>query len=90
MSLWSNLHNWDDDNVRALIRDCFVTGNWSDKEDAEKLLALDDEDDDEDVFGDFEDLETGEKHEAKEDQQDSDGKILIIESRGLLERHYVR
>ena len=36
-------------------------------------MALDDESDDEEVFGDFEDLETGEKHEAK-DKNDSEGK----------------
>ena len=56
-----------------MIRDCFVTGNWSEGQDAEKLLALDDESDEEEVFGDFEDLETGEKHEAK-DKNDSEGK----------------
>ncbi len=44
---------------------------WSEKEDAEKLLALDDEDDE--LYGDFEDLETGEKHEADAEKKDSDG-----------------
>ena len=75
LSLWSNLHDWDDEEVRNLIRDCFVTGNWSEKEDAEKLLALDDEDEDAELFGDFEDLETGEKHEANADKKGSDGKF---------------
>ena len=48
------------------IRDCFVTGSWKKSEDAEELLKLDD-DDEEEVFGDFEDLETGETHKAGED-----------------------
>ena len=52
-----------------------MTGNWSEKEDAEKLLALDDEDEDAELFGDFEDLETGEKHEANADKKGSDGKF---------------
>lgn len=41
-----------------------MTGEWAENEDAEKLLKLDDED--EDLYGDFEDLETGEKVQAKE------------------------
>ena len=72
LSTWTQLHNWEEDEVRDLIRDCFVTGNWSEGQDAEKLLALDDEEE-EDVFGDFEDLETGEKHEAKDEKNESDG-----------------
>ena len=68
---WSNLHDWNDEKVRYLIKDCFVTGKWKGDEDAEELLKLDDEDD-EDVFGDFEDLETGKKHEAKDDEKDKD------------------
>ena len=72
LSTWTQLHNREEDEVRDLIRDCFVTGNWSEGQDAEKLLALDDEEE-EDVFGDFEDLETGEKHEAKDEKNESDG-----------------
>ncbi len=74
LSTWTQLHNWEEDEVRDLIRDCFVTGNWSEGQDAEKLLALDDEEE-EDVFGDFEDLETGEKHESKAEKNESDGNI---------------
>ncbi len=48
---------------------------WSEKEDAEKLLALDDEDDE--LYGDFEDLETGEKHEADDEKKDSDGGYIF-------------
>ena len=47
------------------------TGKWNDKEDAEELLKLDDEDE-EDVFGDFEDLETGEIHKGKDDNTSID------------------
>lgn len=50
--------------MKALIKDCFVTGKWKKSEDAEELLKLDDLTDDE--FGDFEDLETKEKHKGEE------------------------
>ena len=37
-----------------------MTGKWEKGKDAQTLLAMDvDEDDDQDVFGDFEDLESG-------------------------------
>ena len=56
------------------FRDCFVTGKWKGSEDAEELLKLDD-DDNEEVFGDFEDLETGESHKegdpAKKESEDT-------------------
>ena len=57
------------------FRDCFVTGKWKGSEDAEELLKLDDDDDNEEVFGDFEDLETGESHKegdsAKKESEDT-------------------
>ncbi len=59
------LHDWSLEEVKDSIRDCFVTGKWGDSEDAEALLKMDQEDDD-DVFGDFEDLETGEVHKAQD------------------------
>ncbi|CAF0719294.1 unnamed protein product [Adineta ricciae] len=67
----SEKRNWDLDDVCELIRDCFVTGKWEKDKDAAKLLAEDDEmnDDDEDLFGDFEDLETGEKSEEKDNEE---------------------
>ena len=60
------LQDWDSEEVRRSIRDCFVTGRWRGDEDAETLLRMDDEDleGDEEVDGDFEDLETGEVHRA--------------------------
>jgi len=29
---WSDLHNWNDEEVRDLIKDCFVTGKWSESQ----------------------------------------------------------
>ena len=51
---------WGEERVLDCIRDCFVTGKWKDSEDAEELLKMDDDDnEDSDAYGDFEDLETG-------------------------------
>lgn len=52
--------DWKLEEIREMIRDCFVTGKWKEGEDAADLLEMDDLDDE----GDFEDLETGEKHET--------------------------
>merc|ERR1719234_13249 len=54
--------DWELEAVIDRIRDCFVSGNWSKGRDAEELMKLDDEEDEE-VYGDFEDLETGNKVE---------------------------
>ncbi|XP_036338167.1 ribosome biogenesis protein BMS1 homolog [Rhagoletis pomonella] len=55
--------NWLDEENKAALKNCFVTGKWKASEDAETLLRLDDLSDAEsEVYGDFEDLETGEKH----------------------------
>ncbi|KAJ8947823.1 hypothetical protein NQ318_009967 [Aromia moschata] len=58
--------DWLEEDNKALIKDCFVTGKWAESEDAAELLKLDDAEDlsDSELDGDFEDLETGEKHEA--------------------------
>ncbi|XP_066142906.1 ribosome biogenesis protein BMS1 homolog [Euwallacea fornicatus] len=56
--------DWTDEENKALIANCFVTGKWKDSEDATELLNLDDAEDLSDVDGDFEDLETGVKHVA--------------------------
>ena len=57
-SLWcvNHLQDWNSDQIKERIKDCFVTGQWAKGRDAEELLNLDDE---EEVYGDFEDLETG-------------------------------
>ncbi|CAC5392616.1 BMS1 [Mytilus coruscus] len=58
---------WDIEEVRELIKDCFVTGEWEKSEDAAKRLQQDD-----DLYGDFEDLETGEVHCEESDNDDND------------------
>lgn len=63
--------NWLEDDNKALLKNCFVTGKWKASEDAETLLRLDDLSDAEsEVYGDFEDLETGERHAGTSKAQD--------------------
>ncbi|XP_033104643.1 ribosome biogenesis protein BMS1 homolog isoform X2 [Anneissia japonica] len=65
------LRDWTTDEMKELIVDCFVTGKWSNDEDAKTLLDQDD-----DLYGDFEDLETGFMHKGKttdtKDDEDDD------------------
>lgn len=56
-------HKWDSDEVLDSIRDCFVTGQWEEGQDAATLLK-----EDEELYGDFEDLETGEIHKNQSGQ----------------------
>ncbi|XP_045606328.2 ribosome biogenesis protein BMS1 homolog [Procambarus clarkii] len=67
------LRNWSIEELQNSIRNCFVTGQWSDDKDAETLLKMDDED----LYGDFEDLETGKKFAASENDDDEEdgGKV---------------
>ncbi|XDV44358.1 hypothetical protein PO909_012651 [Leuciscus waleckii] len=58
-------HDWDQEEMLASIRDCFVTGKWEEDKDASTLLKEDDE-----LYGDFEDLETGEVHKSKAGNKD--------------------
>uniref|UniRef100_A0A673LK33 BMS1 ribosome biogenesis factor n=1 Tax=Sinocyclocheilus rhinocerous TaxID=307959 RepID=A0A673LK33_9TELE len=60
-----NSRDWDQEEVRSSIRDCFVTGKWEEDKDAATLLKEDDE-----LYGDFEDLETGQVHKAKTGNKD--------------------
>ena len=76
-----NLQNWEDDDVRSKIKDCFVTGKWKQSEDAEELLKLDDEDDS--VYGDFEDLETGEKHTGNVSDEEEDNPRIVEDEKEL-------
>ena len=73
------LHDWDLEQVRGLIQDCFVTGKWEQSKDAETLLDLDNSDDE--FEGDFEDLETGEVHSAtkKDDQEEEDAPRIVVD-----------
>uniref|UniRef100_A0A672M718 Ribosome biogenesis protein BMS1 homolog n=1 Tax=Sinocyclocheilus grahami TaxID=75366 RepID=A0A672M718_SINGR len=64
-------HDWDQEEMLASIRDCFVTGKWEEDKDAATLLKENDE-----LYGDFEDLQTGEVHKAKtgnKDKAEGDG-----------------
>ncbi|KAK8743356.1 hypothetical protein OTU49_001394, partial [Cherax quadricarinatus] len=65
------LRNWSVEELQNSIRNCFVTGQWSDDKDAETLLKMDDED----LYGDFEDLETGTKIVGTPKENDDDGKV---------------
>ncbi|XP_028844933.1 ribosome biogenesis protein BMS1 homolog isoform X2 [Denticeps clupeoides] len=60
-------HDWEQEEMLASIRDCFVTGKWEGNTDAATLLKEDDE-----IYGDFEDLETGEVHKAPANNDDDD------------------
>lgn len=55
------LRDWSNDEVFNSIKDCFVTGEWKESENAQTLLNMDD---DGDIYGDFEDLESGKKFTA--------------------------
>ncbi|XP_064633506.1 ribosome biogenesis protein BMS1 homolog [Lineus longissimus] len=67
----ASLQESDLEEVRELIKDCFVTGKWDKSEDAKTLL---DADADDEVYGDFEDLETGEVHEGKDSESSEEEK----------------
>ena len=56
-----NLINVSFNQVYSSIKDCFVTGEWKESENAQTLLKMDDDDD---LYGDFEDLESGKKFTA--------------------------
>ncbi|KRY51796.1 Ribosome biogenesis protein BMS1 -like protein [Trichinella britovi] len=61
------IENWTPDKLH-LIKDCFVTGKWSSEEDANQLLKMVSDDDEENLYDDFEDLE------AKEEEDEIDAK----------------
>ena len=48
------VQDWTIADVLDSIRDAFITGKWEEEKDANKILGMDDDDDE---FGDFEDLE---------------------------------
>lgn len=61
--------DWTKDEMHNSIKDCFVTGEWKESENAQTLLKMDDEGD---LYGDFEDLESGKKFstDSKEENMD--------------------
>eukprot|EP01135_Chromosphaera_perkinsii_P004300 Nk52_evm12s276 gene=Nk52_evmTU12s276 len=61
---------WTDAEKIESIRNKFVTGEWDEDEDAEKVLQEDDE-----VYGDFEDLETGVVHKEEEEEDEEEESI---------------
>ncbi|KRZ02658.1 Ribosome biogenesis protein bms1 [Trichinella zimbabwensis] len=66
------IEDWTPDKLH-LIKDCFVTGKWSSEEDANQLLKMAIDDDEENLYDDFEDLEAKEEDEvdAKEENNTS-------------------
>ncbi|BBN03124.1 ribosome biogenesis protein BMS1 [Marchantia polymorpha subsp. ruderalis] len=62
----SGLSDWKDDEKIESIRDRFVTGDWE-KAAKRERGEIDEDDDEDEVYGEFEDLETGEKHSGAED-----------------------
>ena len=82
--------DWGLEDVRSRIRDCFVTGSWAKGRDAEELMKLDDEDEDE-VYGDFEDLETGDKISGKkEDEEEEEDKPNTVNYGGDREKELAK
>nr|XP_027199860.1 ribosome biogenesis protein BMS1 homolog [Dermatophagoides pteronyssinus] len=73
--------NNNDAKELNLIRDCFITGQWNENEDAEAILTKDknlrdkleqDDDDDDELYDDFEDLENVDDNEMETDKVDDD------------------
>jgi ribosome biogenesis protein BMS1 len=70
--------NWEDTDILQRIRDCFVTGKWSNDENAEMILR--DDEQEMENFGDFDDLENdgddgadaGEEDDEDEDMDDDE------------------
>ncbi|XP_006651345.1 ribosome biogenesis protein bms1 [Oryza brachyantha] len=59
----TKLRDWSDEDLIKSIRDRFVTGNWSKA--ALRGHELNENEEDDEVYGDFEDLETGEVHKSE-------------------------
>jgi len=81
-TVWKVDHSqdWDREEVKARIKDCFVTGQWAKGQDAEELIKLDDEDE---VYGDFEDLETGQVVTGgKDDEEEEEELPMMVDLQG--------
>jgi len=70
-TVWRVEHSqdWDREEIKDRIKDCFVTGQWAKGQDAEELIKLDDEDE---VYGDFEDLETGQVVSGEKEEEEEE------------------
>ncbi|KAK4336767.1 hypothetical protein RND71_044069 [Anisodus tanguticus] len=62
--------DWEDENIFSSIKDCFVTGKWTEDENAEILLRENEEELEE--YGDFEDLENEEENKNLLDENEDD------------------
>lgn len=73
-TVWRVEHSqdWDREEIKDRIKDCFVTGQWAKGQDAEELIKLDDEDE---VYGDFEDLETGQVVSGEKEEEDEEEEL---------------
>lgn len=79
--------DWESEHVLDLIKDCFVTGKWTEDENAEILLR--ENEDEMEEYGDFEDLEMdNENDENDEDEQgdDLEQKTRMAKKRQLKEQ----
>eukprot|EP00090_Calanus_glacialis_P046436 TRINITY_DN9120_c0_g1_i1.p1 TRINITY_DN9120_c0_g1~~TRINITY_DN9120_c0_g1_i1.p1 ORF type:complete len:1240 (-),score=545.03 TRINITY_DN9120_c0_g1_i1:50-3718(-) len=80
-TVWSVEHSqdWDREEIKDRIKDCFVTGQWAKGQDAEELIKLDDEDE---VYGDFEDLETGQVVSGEKEEEEEEELPRMVDLKG--------
>ena len=77
--------NWENEEILDLIKDCFVTGKWTEDENAEILLR--ENEDEMEEFGDFENLEvmSNNEEESNDEQDNLDKKKRMDKKRRLKE-----
>jgi len=88
-TVWRVEHSqeWDRNEIKDRIKDCFVTGQWAKGQDAEELIKLDDEDE---VYGDFEDLETGEVVSGEKEEEEEEELPNRVDLKGERDAELVR
>lgn len=59
-----SIKDWNDKKLIEVVRNRFVTGDWSKAAKRNQDPATFENEEEDAVFGDFEDLETGEKHDG--------------------------
>ncbi|KAL6194280.1 hypothetical protein ACLB2K_035364 [Fragaria x ananassa] len=59
-----SIKNWNDKKLIEVVRNRFVTGDWSKAAKRNQDPATFENEEEDAIFGDFEDLETGEKHDG--------------------------
>lgn len=75
--------DWESEEVLELIKDCFVTGKWTEDENADILLR--ENEDEMEEYGDFEDLEM-ENDEQPDSQSDDDEPEDSLEQKRRMEK----